>query len=105
MTVSASHPERRSGKASGTLPLFRSGSLAAADGARRAALERIGLLSSRRHPPRPSPNGSYTTTSSAIFAAMAAIESSAVLKPLREPSKGLTSRSASYVVSCTTGMS
>src|SRR5438034_6577909 len=34
-----------------------------------------------------------------------AIASSAVFRPLREPSRGLTSRRASYVVSCTTGTS
>src|SRR5258708_22202074 len=44
-------------------------------------------------------------TSSASLAATSAIGSSAVLRPLREPSKGLTSRRASYVVSCTIGTS
>ena len=36
---------------------------------------------------------------------MSAMGSSAVLKPLREPNRGLISRRASYVVSCTTGTS
>ena len=44
-------------------------------------------------------------TSSASLAATSAIGSSAVLRPLREPSRGLTSRRASYVVSCTMGTS
>lgn len=47
----------------------------------------------------------YIVTSSASLAATSAIGSSAVFKPLREPSKGLTSRRASYVVWCTTGTS
>lgn len=51
------------------------------------------------------PNRFYTSTSSAILTAMSAIESSAVFKPVREASNGLSSRRASYVVSCTTGMS
>lgn len=44
-------------------------------------------------------------TSSAILAATSAILSSSVLRPLREASRGLTLRRASYVVSCTTGTS
>ncbi len=44
-------------------------------------------------------------TNSASLAATEAIVSSAVLRPLREPSRGLTSRRASYVVSCTMGTS
>ena len=44
-------------------------------------------------------------TSSASFAATVSIGFSAVLRPVREASIGLTSRSASYVVPCTTGMS
>jgi len=47
----------------------------------------------------------YGATSSAILAATSAIDSSAVLRPLREPSRGLTSRRFSYVVSCTMGTS
>lgn len=43
-------------------------------------------------------------TSSASLVATSAIGSSAVFRPLRDPSKGLTSRRASYVVSCTIGM-
>lgn len=48
---------------------------------------------------------SQMATSSASLAAISAIVSSAVFKPLREPSRGLTSRRASYVVSCTMGTS
>ena len=44
-------------------------------------------------------------TRSASLAATSVIESSAVLRPLLEASKGLTSRRASYVVLCTMGMS
>lgn len=44
-------------------------------------------------------------TSSASLAATSAIGAYAVLRPLREPSRGLTSRRASYVVSCTMGTS
>jgi hypothetical protein len=44
-------------------------------------------------------------TNSASLAATFAIDASAVLSPLREASKGLTSRRASYVVPCTTGTS
>jgi hypothetical protein len=44
-------------------------------------------------------------TSSASLAATFAIDSSAVLRPLREPRRGLTSRRASYVVPCTMGTS
>lgn len=44
-------------------------------------------------------------TSSASLAATLAIDASAVLRPLREASKGLTSRRASYVVLCTMGTS
>jgi len=43
--------------------------------------------------------------SSASLAATSAIGFSAVLRPLREPSRGLTSRRASYVVLCTMGTS
>src|SRR5260370_4989784 len=44
-------------------------------------------------------------TSWASLAATSAIGFSTVLRPLREPSRGLTSRRASYVVSCTMGTS
>jgi len=44
-------------------------------------------------------------TSSANLAATSAIGASVVLRPLREASRGLTSRRASYVVPCTTGTS
>ena len=44
-------------------------------------------------------------TSSASLAATSAIGSSAVLRPLRDASNGLTSRRASYVVLCTMGTS
>lgn len=44
---------------------------------------------------RPAQRPSYAATSSASLAATFAIGSSAVLKPLREPSRGLTSRRAS----------
>ena len=44
-------------------------------------------------------------TSSASLAAMSAIGISAVSRPFREASMGLTSRRASYVVLCTTGTS
>ena len=47
----------------------------------------------------------WMATSSASLAATSAIGASAVLRPLREPSRGLTSRRASYVVSCTMGTS
>lgn len=44
-------------------------------------------------------------TSSASLAATISIDSSAVLRPVRDASRGLTSQSFSYVVSCTTGTS
>jgi hypothetical protein len=47
----------------------------------------------------------YGATSSASLAAMSGIDPSDVLRPLREPRRGLTSRRASYVVPCTMGTS
>ena len=44
-------------------------------------------------------------TSSAIFVAIVAIESSVVSRPVLDASNGLTLRSASYVVLCTIGTS
>ena len=50
-------------------------------------------------------SGFQRATSSASLAATSAIGFSEVLRPLREPSRGLTSRRASYVVPCTMGTS
>lgn len=47
----------------------------------------------------------YKVTNSAILAATSSIDSSIVLKPLLDPSNGLTSRKSSKVVLCTIGIS
>ena len=47
----------------------------------------------------------YKATNSAILAATFSSDSSLVLRPLREPSNGLTSRKSSKVVLCTIGTS
>ena len=47
----------------------------------------------------------HTVTNSAILATILSIDSSLVLKPLREPSSGLASRKFSKVVLCTIGTS
>ena len=56
------------------------------------------VLSGSGHPRKLS----YSVISSASLAATSVIDPSVVLRPLREPTRGLTSWSASYLVSCTT---